>query len=709
MIMAITRGTTAVAVAALVLAARFVSAGEGEKLLVGFEIDEMKPKDSGGAAYVVGKPWQGEGPKAGWRWKDHEAELKLPEGYDGDVTIYECAKSSSRDAPTLTLFKTGATQGRHAMRWTPRECEAASWANIESALKQKRFSYWPPPGVPTHSSENPYYFFERFCKVWRFEQGGGDWSAWERLRVDVLAPDAPVVLGLFVRDASGPRISCGPLGVRTSVAVFKVPKGEQVTLDFPLKELAAVAELDVTKAWRYQCRVNGYEGASDIYFDSIRLAGKDTPAKYRLIAMEGEPEPFTRPVYYKPIERVVEKLKRAEGPVEKVGPLDVGTFGGGYASVPSHFGAEGYTYGQNTIRACVAYDNQRLLMVFGAEGALLAAASFDGGATWGGIAPGEVKPTRLNWGLRANTCADEFGDIYMVGTPNCDSYNEGHDICMFRLVFTGERWVDGQFAHLGQNGYKCTAWARALRLPSGRVWAVWCDGWGKGIGLAKYSDDNGYTWVPCKDASAKLPRKFYSPKLEDLKKSLAERPRPPEKVLLWPEEVVAGPFLVPYKGSVAVISRFGDEWQVHDGQKWGPRQKGPALGGLISEAIFGEDHVFIAGANKGSLKVAELKDGVWGGPVELDTGVSDSILTVSGASLFCFYTRKAGEKDEVRYRRWSGGSWEPSQMVASEGFTINHVAAPTKCPPAYAAVWWDERGTNSRKPTVVRFARVPNR
>ncbi|MHC4917772.1 MAG: sialidase family protein, partial [Planctomycetota bacterium] len=512
-------------------AARGGEAGK-EKLLVGFEIAVMKPKDGRGSFYKIGKVWDKGGVKAGWRWKDHEAELKLPADHDGDVTIYHCKSSSSRDAPMLTLFRNGATQGRYALRWRPQKCEARSWKSIARAVESKKFGYWPPPGVPTHGKENPYYFFQRYCKVWRYETGKAtDWSGWDRLRFDALAPDAPVVLGVFVRDRSGPSLRCGPIGLRTDVAVFRVPKGEQVTVDFPLDEMAAIAELDLKKVYRYQCRINGYEGATDIYFDNVRLAKKDAPAKHKLITMNNEVKPFVRPVYYKPIERVAAKMKRESGPVEKLGPVDVGA---------GRFGGSGVTYVQNSRRACVAYDNKRLLVVARKS----AWASFDGGETWGGIEPGSKGPTRLNWGLRANTCADYGGDVYMLGTPNCDSYNEGHDICMFRLIFTGEKWQDGYFSHLGQNGYKCTSFARALRLKTGRIWAAWCDGWGKGAGLAKYSDDDGHTWIPCKDAAKPVPRPFYVPELANLAKPAAERLAPPRGVLLWPATIVSGPFLV---------------------------------------------------------------------------------------------------------------------------------------------------------------------
>lgn len=683
--------------------------GDSEKLLVGYEIDEMKPADGRGTFYKVGKVWPGGGVQPGWRFDDHEAEFKLPDGHDGDVTIYQCQRSSSRDTPMISLFRKGATQGKHAKRWTPLECEAGSWPHIERALKDNQYGYWPPPGVPSHSDKHPYYFFQRYCKVWRYETGNDcDWSAWDRLRFDVLAPDAPVVLGVFLRDKSGPKLSCGPIGVRTDVAVFRIPAGEQVTVDFPIREMAAVAELDLTQIYRYQCRLNGYEGATDIFFDNIRLAKKDAPARHKLIAMQGKPKPFARPVYYKPVQRDAELLKREKGPVEPLGPIDIGPYTGIFTNGYGHLGGSGGTYFQNTRRGCVAYDNKRLLIIFG-TGGLRASTSFDGGATWGGLTADEKEPAKLAWGLRANVVADAGGDVYMIGTPNCDSYNEGHDICMFRLVFTGSTWADGYFSHLGQNGYKCTAWARALQLPNGRIWAAWCDGWARGEALAKFSDDDGQTWSPCKDAAVQSPRPMYQPALADLAKPVAQRPKPPEQVLLWPASMVAGPLLVPYGDSVAALALDSRTWQVHDGENWGPLQKGPAISGRISEAVPQPNRILIAGADKGTLRASELKDGVWSQPVELDTGVGDSIMTASGESVFCFYVKVVDKRNEVRYRRWTDGRWEESKLITTEDFTVNHVASPTRCPPDYAAVWWDERVTSGRVESRLRFARIPNR
>ncbi|MHC4916058.1 MAG: hypothetical protein ACYTGB_11270, partial [Planctomycetota bacterium] len=150
-------------------------------------------------------------------------------------------------------------------------------------------------------------------------------------------------------------------------------------------------------------------------------------------------------------------------------------------------------------------------------------------------------------------------------------------------------------------------------------------------------------------------------------------------------------------------------------------RKGPDIGWVISEAVLGENQIFLArGApfnfdgSKETLSdlVASRLDGEEWKTETLDPEkkVADAILTSSGESVFCFYVKKqADDKYEVRYRRWKAGKWEPPQLVATEPARVNHVAAPQRCAPDYAAVWWDMRPRTSKGKGELRFARIPNR
>ena len=278
---------------------------------------------------------------------------------------------------------------------------------------------------------------------------------------------------------------------------------------------------------------------------------------------------------------------------------------------------------------------------------------------------------------------------------------------------------------IDQNIRKCPGNSRAWRLPNGRIWATWCH---KGMfnpdfNLIKYSDDDGYTWAPCKDASAAgLPRPFYEPKLEDLAKPPAER-KPPKNILLWPSTPVPGAILVPYNDGIAAIGVA--EWQVHDGEKWLPKKKTPGFSKPIA-TVLGANQIFMAQTNYDwqgksggkALVCARLVNGEWNRDTLETEGVTDVVLTAcrgSGKAVFCFYVKIVKKDDavinEVRYRRWADGKWGKSYLIAAEDFRINHVTAPMVCPADYAAVFWDEHKSRAKRglPSALRFARIPNR
>ncbi|MFH1023137.1 MAG: sialidase family protein, partial [Planctomycetota bacterium] len=583
-------------------------------------------------------------------------------------------------------------------------------------------------------------YFQRECLLWKEADKAMNWSAYDRLRFDILSSDAPAILGVKVRDkllvVKNPKGKSGslPVGLRTAVSVFKIPAGKQVTCEYPLAAMTSIAEMDLGNIHWMHIRLNGFEGKTAIYLDNIRLLTKDAKEEltYDLVKTESEVRPFSRKVWDKnPPPRDRTKFKRESGPVEKLGPVTVFDGPGNHACAAGHLGGNGSTYVQSLRRGSVAFDNQRLLLIFGGGGpgkdsrvvtwggagegsTIWATASFDGGKTWGGLKPGETSPVCLpDWYWRSTASSDSSGDLYYIGTENCDSYVEGHDVFFRRLVFTGEGWEPDRMTIIDQNEYKCPGPARALRLASGRIWAAWTDGWNGP--WVKSSDDDGLTWMPCKDASKPAPRPFYEPKLEDIQKP--DPPKPPAEILLWPGTPSAGPLLVPYKGHVAAFAYDGSQWAAHDGKVWGAIEKVPwkgGKGGQAGEAVLGEDNVFLARVEGDKLLAIRLRGGEWQGPEELDSGkVSKPILSASGEAVFCFYSKTEEEGGAAVYniysRRWKGGKWEPAEKVASEKDESNDLGAPTVSPPDYAAIFWDQLGGKGIKTTWIKFARVPNK
>jgi len=693
------------------LAAALALGGErGIVRLRGFEPEEMK------AFGKPGKPIATKSPAPGFR-------AEPPDPNADSYAIYDAA--GSRDWPKLTLVKAHATEGGYALRY-----DVGDWH--ERYSRQPAITGHPPIGGYHDVLD---WLWQRHCLIW--SEGDArkplDWSAFDRLRFDAFAPDAPAVLGVRVRDASATegRPASHPHGIRTALGVFKVPKGQAVTCEFPLAEMARVAEADLSRLHWMHIRLNGYEGRTSVFLDNLRLLPKGAreEPKLPLVTMEGEPRPFARKVWDKnPPPAATREFARELGPVEKLGPVTVLEAPGQYACGYGHLGGHGATYFQSARRGVVAWDNTRLAIVVGASmkdrarpftwggvgesGGVLLLASHDGGRTWGGPRPGDERPLLIqDWYWRATMASDASGALYSVGTQNCDSYVEGFDVFFRRLAFDGTGWTYDRFSLIDQNGYKCPGPARALRLASGRIWAAWSDGFG-GI-YGKHSDDDGLTWKPCKDASATtLPRPFYEP-----------RPGtpPPKEVLLWPAEPAAGPLLVPFKGQVAAIAFDGSRWAAHDGNAWGPTQKVPwkaARGGQASEAVLGADHIFLARAegekDAKTLVALRLERDQWQGPEALATGkLGSSILTASGAAAFCFYVLEEQGDGKPLYaiyaRRWANGSWGLPEKVATETDRINELAAPSVCPPTYAAIFWDQRTESPRQPTWLRFARIPSR
>ncbi|MCG3179650.1 MAG: hypothetical protein BIFFINMI_01991 [Phycisphaerae bacterium] len=692
------------------------------RLLAGFEWDEFVPQI--GRDMVLGEPID-KPPEPGFRAKRYEKVTDVgPEGFQ---VFYP---RSSRDHNGQKVVRAHATQGQFA--WLcPWNAQQWQWHVTESTSKA-------PGAWPTHE---PWYsvtdhFYQRESQLYdRNWDKLDDWSAYDRLRFDITSVGAPLTIGVRVRDGQGPPVRGKPSGLRTPAVLFDLPADKTVTVDFALADFARVCELDLHKVHRLNIRANGFPAGKPptaLYMDNLRLVAGDAEPRpaFDLVAMKGELRPFARPVDDDPpTKRDPEKLKRSAGPVEPLGPVVINPtalYAGPLGHGAGHFGRSGATYFSNSRRAVVAYDNDRLCVIIGGRteprggtAGTLAIASFDGGKTWrGATAADRDKPfTVLPWYLRSGFFADRFGNLFAVGTPNCDSYNEGQDICMHRLTLTGDAWVDDRFAILHQDGYKCPYHCTALMIGTGRVWTAWGDGFG-GC-LARYSDDDGYTFEPCKDAAAPAPRPLRTPTLRDW--TTGAQPDPaPRQVLIFPTSTVPCSTLVPWKGQVAVV---GDGvWAYHDGTSWSKDEKfdGKKLGrGLISATTLGEDRLFISRSavyndlDKESLSdlvVADMKDGQWSFTQLEAENVSTSILTASGRAIYCFYVYKAGDaKYEVRYRRWADGKWANSVTLATEDRRLNHVAAPQYSPPDYAAVWWDQFFRNAGDPSEVKFCRVPNR
>ena len=246
--------------------------GEDVRLLAGFEWDEWQARL--GRFQYLGTP-NLTPPGPGWKGEKLAGpEAVGPQGFQ----VINGEPSSSRHMPDSLMVAEHATQGTFAFKFLPQYREMGSWASLARYLSGKTAMPFAGDlaGEPGYDPRD--WYLQRFCRVWRQEWAAGtDWSGFERLRFDVRSVGAPLILGVRLRDATGPRINAGPTGIRTALATFRLPADQTVTCDFPLAEMARVAELDLSKVHRYHIRINGLvdgRAPTDLFLDNIRLTAK---------------------------------------------------------------------------------------------------------------------------------------------------------------------------------------------------------------------------------------------------------------------------------------------------------------------------------------------------------------------------------------------------------------------------------------------------
>ncbi|MFH0919131.1 MAG: putative Ig domain-containing protein [Fibrobacterota bacterium] len=600
-----------------------------------------------------------------------------------------------------------------------------------------------PPHNDYHAIDE--WFFQRYLPILDDQLNNStaqqdnqkDWSAYQYLRFDAYVIGNPVVLGMLLKDGSGPEWWLR-FGVFSPLYTWRVLPGDTVTCSLPLQEVITAGELDITKMQGFFLRYAGFEGQASLSLMNIRLVGSGED-RYPIQNPREAARPFGRQVakeWAKSIDRSL-MVKNLSPMVSQVGPVTVFSGTGGYSCAASHLGGSGGTYYQNTIRGAVAYDNDRLMISMGtgstppagsyilhdgprvAYFGVLMLATFDGGQTWGGLEEGDSRPYYLNnWYQRGNLSAtSEAGELYLLGTENCSSYHGAIDMFFRRLILTGHKWEEDRISMV-ENVQTCPGPSAAVKLPSGRIWASMMDGHDWHTNIAKYSDDDGYTWMPCKDATKTLPRPWYQSGIDPV----------PDSVLNFPGEFVCGAEPIPYGDSVAVISGKGYEWMIHDGTRWSAKRTVPVWGNYDeydplynwpTGTVVEYDHLFFCKGGKyredperlTNLVTTDYHHGVWHADTLVTTStIQDAIITASGKSVFVFYIQKdlITSHYKVMYRKWKANVWDVAVELADEAVRLNRLASPQTCPPTYACVFYDQLRTVSGQATFVKFVKVPS-
>ncbi|MCK4293864.1 MAG: exo-alpha-sialidase [Planctomycetes bacterium] len=453
-----------------------------------------------------------------------------------------------------------------------------------------------------------------------------DWSDYGLLCVDVHPQGAPVKLWLALEDNV-----LEPPVMRT----YEIPANKWVTLELDLKEAQRVRELDLAKITNFWLMARSSVRAT-VRIDNIRIAKHGTPVPKELlqdnspmavaIVMPKKPELPNIPSTVKPnwaAASLTKPIVVARGSIVPFGWVS-------------------------------AYDNRFIFVAYSArdktdpEAKDEAKAVFteDGGLSWKQLADPTAR--NLDHGTARGCAIDVTGDGIAVSSgPGCAGLgNPNPRQHLTKYSFTGKGWearfptiLDSDIRHCGSN-------ASVVRLSSGpfkgRLWASWGEiGREHAIGVhAKYSDDDGRTWIPWGKGAA-LPG--------------SQSANWSDGTYGYPETVVT-----PYKEHVACFWRHkrkcGVKWSVYDGSDWSaPADVSP----ITLDDMDGAYRATMSAITKGDREIFFTATGLdtvlrWDGkswraePVCIEDG---GMLSIAGDFVVLFTSGKVN-------RRWKGIRWQ---------------------------------------------------
>lgn len=413
-----------------------------------------------------------------------------------------------------------------------------------------------------------------------------DFSGYDLLRVDLLSDAGPIEIDLAVEDDV-----LEPPVMRT----YDVPAGEWVTIELDLRQAARVRQLDLERIADFWLMARPSVRAT-VRIDNIRIAGRGAAVRNRLLQ---DNSPMTVPAVapaYPQARSITPTATPDRSVVEPAKPVTV---------------VQGSVVPFGWVSA---YDSEHIFVAYSAEKEARAVYTDDGGVTWKQL--GGATARNLDHGTARGCAVDRMGDGIAVSSgPGCAGLgNPSPRQHLTKYTFDGQGWqtrpadiLDSDIRHCGSN-------VSAVRLAGGRLWAAWGQ-----IGRehamevhAKYSDDDGRTWVPWGKGAA-------IPGSRDAEWSTG--------TYGYPETVVT-----PYREHVACFWRHkrksGVQWSAYDGSKWSTPQ---------------------------DISPATLND--------MDGAYRATMSAISGGDGEIFFT--ATGLDTVL--RWDGKSWHSEQIVVEDG------------------------------------------
>jgi len=518
-----------------------------------------------------------------------------------------------------------------------------------------------------------------------------DWSDYDLLRVDVRSA-APVKLWLALEDNV-----LEPPVMRT----YEIPADKWVTLELDLREAERVRELDLARITNFWLMARSSVRAT-VQIDNIRIARRDTFVPNELlqdnstmaipIVRSKRPEVKSIASAAKPdrtIVRLEEPVAVARGSIVPFGWVS-------------------------------AYDNRFIFVAYSAkdetdpEAKDEAKAVFtsNGGRSWKQLADPTAR--NLDHGTARGCAIDVTGEGVAVSSgPGCAGLgNANPRQHLTKYTFTGGGWqvehtviLDADIRHCGSN-------ASVVRLRSGpfkgRLWASWGEiGREHAIGVhAKYSDDNGRTWIPWGKGAA-LPG--------------SQSADWSDGTYGYPETVVC-----PYKDHVACFWRHnrgcGIKWSVFDGSDWSaPAEVSP----VTLDDMDGAYRATMSAVTKGDREIFFTAAGLdtvlrWDGrswlaePVRIEDG---GMLSLAGDVVAIFTSGKVNRSWKgirwqrraiLRYfQRLPAGQWEGPMDLTAE-FTIDEYrslagfSVPAYAPENFIPLAWSDYDDG-----LVKLLKVP--
>jgi hypothetical protein len=515
----------------------------------------------------------------------------------------------------------------------------------------------------------------------------GDWSAFDRLRLDVKSTASPATVLVRVAD----RVTV-PVPARR----YRLPAGKWVTLEFDLAAASDPKRLEgkepkADEALFFRCQGSALyparvldrkdvsavfvnllkcDAATTMLLDNLRLvpAGAEVKGGFPVLVDESPwPEAEVLPAQTSPGKPDRPEANKAAG-MELGKPVTIDL---------SDLRAVGYGRLHNDRCGIAVLDEKRMAInvATGMNRAVLVTA--DGGATWKGLggeaAAGLFKGNLMMVGACC-TPGDDGRDLLLVTLKHCSGGEEPSYVWFKRVAAENGSWKPVPSTVIDVDSWHCPEHCMdVLRLPGGRIWAAWSPMSRSGGVKARYSDDDGRTWRG-------LPGPLGTGRHGERR-----------------------PLLLPCGAGVACFfgtrSREAFSWARTDGAKWSPVTqpiKG-VRGRPITGAALGEEELFVAAGDKGGGKLLRLSGGQWS--EEGSAPFLPMRLSAAGKKLVALALK---DGKVVMAVREPAGGWSAVRELAPAGKGVVDLVAPRVAPAGFLPVLWSDKPGRS-----ISFLRVP--